>query len=367
MEHRFNALARALTSMESRRTATTLAGSLVLSLLAPLSTSAAKKRRKSRLCVEGQTIRVGKKKRKRLLKQGATRGACADCPGSQMRCETECVDPQSDPTNCGTCGTVCAAGQACYQGACTAVCQDETVFTWGQAVADAAPGATIRLCPGTYYGHLLIRNDLTIIGAGRGEGGTILRRNGPNDFGIHRHVVSVWPGVAATLQNLTITDGGGALGGGGVDNAADLTLIDVDVTDSRAAQGGGIFNVGSMRLINSNVLRNLEGGGIHNRGTLTVESGSRIADNSAGITNEGTLTVKKGVHITDNVAGIVSWEQGEAILEAGSRVTGNTVGIHRYGGVVSLETDAIVTDNFLDDGVTLNNCEPVDTIPNCIG
>lgn len=46
-----------------------------------------------------------------------TTGPC--CPGNQRICNGLCTDLSSDPTNCGTCGTVCGVGTTCVQGVCT--------------------------------------------------------------------------------------------------------------------------------------------------------------------------------------------------------------------------------------------------------
>jgi len=44
-------------------------------------------------------------------------GACI-CPGGQTQCGTGCKDLQTDPSNCGTCGSVCASDESCIDGAC---------------------------------------------------------------------------------------------------------------------------------------------------------------------------------------------------------------------------------------------------------
>src|SRR5262249_13210060 len=39
------------------------------------------------------------------------------CAGDLDRCPLECVDTNTDPTNCGSCGIACN-GKACTQGSC---------------------------------------------------------------------------------------------------------------------------------------------------------------------------------------------------------------------------------------------------------
>lgn len=40
------------------------------------------------------------------------------CKGGSTKCGGECVSVQSDPRNCGTCGSKCAAGESCASGQC---------------------------------------------------------------------------------------------------------------------------------------------------------------------------------------------------------------------------------------------------------
>jgi hypothetical protein len=47
---------------------------------------------------------------------GASTNACGDA--GLTTCSTACVDTQSDPANCGYCGTTCVIGQICSFGAC---------------------------------------------------------------------------------------------------------------------------------------------------------------------------------------------------------------------------------------------------------
>ncbi len=41
------------------------------------------------------------------------------CAADEQLCRDSCVALAADPSNCGACGNVCAAGEACHQGACT--------------------------------------------------------------------------------------------------------------------------------------------------------------------------------------------------------------------------------------------------------
>jgi len=78
----FQTLSRVLGTAPSRRALVAVLGSLLTPLWrsGPLA-GAKKKSQKTTLCLDGQTIRTSnKKKKKKLLKRGATRGACSSCP-----------------------------------------------------------------------------------------------------------------------------------------------------------------------------------------------------------------------------------------------------------------------------------------------
>jgi hypothetical protein len=40
------------------------------------------------------------------------------CAPGEVRCNTNCIDLKSDPSSCGSCFNVCAAGQVCESGSC---------------------------------------------------------------------------------------------------------------------------------------------------------------------------------------------------------------------------------------------------------
>jgi hypothetical protein len=53
---------------------------------------------------------------------GDAASAEAGCPGTLMSCTAGCVDPQTDPKNCGACAQPCSGTQACVGGACVQPC-----------------------------------------------------------------------------------------------------------------------------------------------------------------------------------------------------------------------------------------------------
>jgi hypothetical protein len=269
------------------------------------------------------------------------------------------------------------------------------------AIDQAAPGATLVLRPGTWAvaRTLVIAKNLTLAGAGAGQ--SLL------DGGKAVRVLQIAPGTTVTVQDLTITQGHAAEGGG-IFNAGILTLLRTSLVSNLAGTGGALFNAGTATLgpgttvvgntaIGAGSGQSGAGGGVFNGGALAAlllaaggaVAAAIIAANSAesggGIFNDGgTVTLNAG-NVTGNTAnegaGIFS-AGGTVLAAAGSRVTGNTASTAGGGifvtstadgvtlaradrvtspaAVVSLASDDLVTSN------TPNNCFPVHTIPYCI-
>lgn len=56
------------------------------------------------------------------------------CPEGQIECAGVCLDPTTDPENCGDCGTVCDPGTACMGGACFSTCGPDEAYCAGNCV-----------------------------------------------------------------------------------------------------------------------------------------------------------------------------------------------------------------------------------------
>jgi hypothetical protein len=54
------------------------------------------------------------------FQQSCISGVCGGCSTGLTACNSTCTNLQSDPSNCGACGTVCLAGQVCNVGQCMA-------------------------------------------------------------------------------------------------------------------------------------------------------------------------------------------------------------------------------------------------------
>lgn len=197
-------------------------------------------------------------------------------------------------------GTPCGEGQQCFaNGKCEAcdVCDSGCAHATVEAAILAAPaGATIQVCPGTYPSDLNIQQALTLVGAGSGKGGTVLRGGQGGSS-----VVAICPFPDATpvvLRHLTISGNRG--GQGLVTLRGEITLEDVHITDNEdeAHDGGGLLHVdGTITLIDSHITENraANGGGISIRqGTVRLTAGSTVRGNRATTGSAGGILVAGG-------------------------------------------------------------------------
>jgi hypothetical protein len=263
-----------------------------------------------------------------------------------------------------------------------------------QAFADAQAGDTITFSSSLNgqtisltSGQLVINKNLTISGPGAGQvaisGGGLSR------------VFVVNSGVTATIQGLTIQDGGLAGGGGGIFNDGGILTVSNDtIMNNSATYGGGIFNAGELTISGSLFTGNSAvrvppassgaGGGIFNLGKLTVHNAT-FSDNRAyrggasfndslgqmivahstfrgnstttlggGVANDGILTV------TDSTFDANSASQGGGINNVNflsvdnSTFRGNSAS-SAGGGIVTWSGFMLVTNStFVDNSATGN-------------
>ncbi|MHB8626739.1 MAG: choice-of-anchor Q domain-containing protein [Aggregatilineales bacterium] len=219
-------------------------------------------------------------------------------------------------------------------------CLQSGVVCLRNAINNSVAGDTITFAS-TVTGTILIKqnfpftidHNLTIVG----PGATVLAIDG----GTTSQVFNVNSGVV-TISGLTIQHGyRGGLQGGGIANNGTLTLNNCNISNNTAplsgGEGGGIANFGTLTLTNSNVSfnsANAHGGGIVNESgaTLTI-SNSTIDDNTVvtgggGIYNPSgaTVTVTNST-IAKNTAGDSGGHGGSGggILNAGTLTIGSTI------------------------------------------
>ena len=234
-------------------------------------------------------------------------------------------EDNTDPAECSLREAITAANTDTAYGGCTAGSGDDTItlpagyYTLTIAGTNEEDNAT---------GDLDITSDVTI--NGDGEGNTIIQGGSNSTNGIDR-VLDVHASCTVEISDVRIRYGkatfaAGESDGGGIRNSfgSVLTLNNCTVSSngapSTAASGGGIFNRGTMTLNNSTVGyndSNYRGGGIYNISSATMTLNNSTVNGNAtgalggGIYNGGTLTL-----INCTVSGNTSDEHGGGILTA---------------------------------------------------
>lgn len=223
-----------------------------------------------------------------------------------------------------------------------------------QAIAEICPGGTITFDSAlsgqmiALTSTLAIDKDLTI------DGNALLvpiNISGSHSVGVFKVV----PGVAVTMNKLTITDGNWVWGGG-ISNEGTLTLNKSTVSGNVSTEGGGISNSGNLIVLDSYILGNSAddvGGGIfNNSGTVTItntELSGNMASLGGGIfTRQGEVTVTKGI-FGNNSASIM----GGAIYNFGALTVSDSSFLKNsastYGGGIYhsyLETATVTGSTF---------------------
>jgi hypothetical protein len=176
----------------------------------------------------------------------------------------------SDSNNCKTATTACK--------------------TIGHAIALAASGDSIKIAAATYTENLKIRISLKLVGSGASD--TIIDGRPAGIAGI---VVTIVNSSDVTVSNLTIQNGSGGgivrtTGAGGLSIIS--SVIAGNETSGCGGDGGGIFNRGTLTITNSTIIANsisstclgggASGGGIFNSdGPMTINqstvSGNRVS------------------------------------------------------------------------------------------
>ncbi len=249
---------------------------------------------------------------------------------------------------------------------------DSGVGTLRQAIIDAASGDIINfsLPSGTTAiiltsDELFISKNLTISGPGANLLSVVRSRAQGKPFFRFR-IFDIGGGSKVTISGLTIVNGNPVSNdfGGGIYNFGTLTVVNCTVsgnsTSGTSDKGGGIYNGGTAFITNSVISGNFtdaasgSGGGIYSDGITMNITNSTISGNSAeagnGIFNTGggmaiINSTVSGNSASNGVGGGIYNFTGGTMDIANSTVSGNsniTVGgIENNGGTMSITNSTI--------------------------
>jgi predicted outer membrane repeat protein len=234
--------------------------------------------------------------------------------------------------------------------------------TIGHAIALAASGDTIQIAAATYQENLGIPFNLTLNGAKAAT--TIV--DGTNTV----NVFTVGTGISLTLSNLTIKNGVGYSGGGGVDNSGTLTVNQSNFYTNTALSGGAILNTGTATISSTTFSGNspyffghsASCGAIDNRSSMTVTASTFVNNyannnNTSGgaICNGGTLTITGSTFSTNSSQGNIGGYGGAIYGYAGTLAITNSTfsqnsattsggAIYSVGGTVQISNSTFGTN-----------------------
>ncbi len=195
------------------------------------------------------------------------------------------------------------------------------------AVATAVSGDTIAVPSGSYVltlGELAISKNLTLTGTGAAP---VLDGNADS------RVLQVSGAVSLTLNNIIVTNGKSAEGGGIALYGGSLNLVNSEVSGNNASViGGGIYlgTSGTVTLISGKISQNtavVGGGGLYNMSGSFVQAGGTIENNSAASGGGVYVNLPDAVYILNG--GIVQKNSSSAAETGGG-------GVHVAQGTVTI-------------------------------
>lgn len=250
------------------------------------------------------------------------------------------VDSDSITSSPGTCGDgsidvgeQCddgngADGDGCSADCGIAHCLVPVTHPTVQAGEDDAACPTVWVMPGTYVENVSIDRDLVLEGVPLGD--VVLDGNAAGS------VVTILSG-GVTLRGLVVTNGLANLGGG-IRNKGTLTLegtrVEKNVATGPLTGGGGIHSTGPVTLEASTVRENtllgvddrMDGAGVYvTATTLIVTGGSSIAANTASFSGVApSFCIGRGGGVFANNSSVS--------VDGGSSISANTVSLTGPGG-----------------------------------
>jgi hypothetical protein len=253
------------------------------------------------------------------------RRCAADVDCTDFRdCTTNACDPTTGLCSYATAadGSLCAGG-TCQDGECMLTSSVLPCTDQGIRNAVAAGGGPYTFAcdgPTTVTTEAEIPIDTNVILDGGGK----LTLDGNDEHRIFAVSVAVH-GIVAELRGFTMTHGTARASdaytqdtGGGVNNAATLTLRDCAVTSSAATYGGGIYNSGTLTLVDSSVSNNRaekNGGGINGGGGTVFLVRSTVTGNSA---SKGGGILGITINLLDSTVSNNSAAQGAGLFIFGT-------------------------------------------------
>jgi hypothetical protein len=266
---------------------------------------------------------------------------------------------------------------------------DTGAGTLRQAIVDAASGDTINFSSGfttiiLTSDQLLINKSLTINGPGANLL-TVVRGRAQGLPFFHFRIFDIIAGATVTISGLTIANGNPVASnfGGGIFNFGTLTVVNCTVsgnsTSGSSDNGGGIYNGGTAFITNSIISGNFtaafgEGGGIYSDGITMGITNSTISGNSAkagsGVFNTGGTAIINST-VSGNSAsfgfggGIYNFTGGMLDI-ANSTVSGNSAitggGIENNGGTMGITNSTISGNSALGTNVGGMENQPSGTV-----
>jgi len=268
--------------------------------------------------------------------------------GDAAPCDFQCATAPDNST--------CTLRAAVQEAEClNAIFHDEYVIRLGEStylLSLRGPNED-----GAATGDLDISGMITIIGQGPDK--TIIDGDAnPNDFQSDR-VFDVLSGARLELRGVTIQHGvvlgdntrGGGIGGGiNVRQEATAVISDSRISDNQAFSGGGIANLGTLSVGNSQIIANTansvvgfgshQGGGIFTASgtaslTDTTISGNRAADYGGGISEFSGSAVLISCTVSENSARLGGGVYGNVgiLVLTNTTVSGNTASSSGGGGI----------------------------------
>ena len=239
-----------------------------------------------------------------------------------------------------------------------------------QAILDTPAGGMVDFQPGLTgtvaltSGELVLDKDLTIAG----PGSSAIRVSGNNASRVFRITTQ----ATVVLSGLTVADGLGrsiAAAGGGIFNAGTLTVLNSTLRgnlvqgiagSTATGRGGGIFSTGTLTVANSTVqgnsaagIRTAQGGAIFSTGPLTVTH-SILSDNSVSflIPDASSRSVEGGaIFSTGPLTVTYSTLNGNSASGLGSML----VSVSGYGGGIYSTGPQTVMYSTLSDNSAVSN------------